>query len=73
MGGLGLRGAVDHAPGAYVSSVHASESLKEGLLPHGNVQVDITTSMTLLREKVDGLAPEMIAEMTQTKDDQPRD
>ena len=73
MGGLGLRGAVDHSPGTYVTSVHVSESLKEGLLPHGNVQVDITTSMTLFREKVDGLAPEMIAEMTQTEDDQPRD
>ena len=65
MGGLGLRGAVDHSAGAYISSVHASESLKEGLLPHGNVQVDIDSAMALLREKVDELAPEMIPEMTQ--------
>ena len=27
MGGLGLRGAVDHSPGAYISSVHAAEPL----------------------------------------------
>ena len=65
MGGLGLRGAADHSAGAYISSVHASESLKEGLLPHGNVQVDITSAMGLLREKVDELAPEQVPEMTQ--------
>ena len=65
MGGLGLRGAVDHSAGAYISSVHASESLKEGLLPHGNVQVDIGSTMALLREKVDELAPEEVAGMTQ--------
>jgi hypothetical protein len=65
MGGLGLRGAVDHSAGAYISSVHASEILKEGLLPHGNVQVDIGSAMALLREKVDELAPEEIPEMTQ--------
>ena len=65
MGGLGLRGAVDHCAGAYISSVHASVSLKEGLLPHGNVQVDIGSAMALLREKLDDLAPEEISEMTQ--------
>ena len=65
MGGLGLRGAADHSAGAYISSVHASESLKEGLLPHGNVQVNIDSAMALLREKVDELAPEEISEMTQ--------
>ena len=61
MGGLGLRGAVDHSAGAYVSSVNASESLKEGLLSHGNVQVDITNAMALLRGKVGRLAPEEVA------------
>ena len=34
-------------------------------MPHGNVQVDITSTMALLRENVDELAPEEIAEMTQ--------
>ena len=65
MGGLGPKAAVDHSSGAYISSVHASEVLKEGLLPHGNVQVDIGSAMALLREKVDELAPEEIPEMTQ--------
>ena len=64
MGGLGL-GAVDHTAGAFISSVHASQSLKEGLLPHGNVQVNINSAMALLREKVDELAPEQIPDMTQ--------
>ena len=48
-----------------MSSVHACESLKEGLLPHGNVQVDITSAMALLRQKVAELAPEEVPEMTQ--------
>ena len=50
MGGLGLRGAVYHSAGAYISSVHASEVLKEGLLPHGNVQLNISAAVALLRQ-----------------------
>ena len=65
MGGLGLRGAVDHCAGAYISSVHACETLKEGLLPHGNVQLDITTAMALLREKADEISPEEVPGMSQ--------
>ena len=56
---------MDHSAGAYVSSVHACESLKEGLLPHGNVQVDITSAIALLRQKVAELAPEEVPGMTQ--------
>ena len=51
MGGLGLRGAVEHSAGAFVSSVFACESLKEGLLPHGNVQLNITSALAMLRER----------------------
>ena len=66
MGGLGLRGAVEHSPGAFISSVFACENLKEGLLPHGNVQLDITSAMALLRGRtVDELPQEELAEMNQ--------
>ena len=62
---LGAGGAVEHSAGAFFISVHASESMKEGLLPHGNVQVDTISAMALLREKVDELAFEEVPEMTQ--------
>ena len=66
MGGLGLRGAVDHSAGAYVSSVYASESLKEGLLPHGNVQLNIIDALALLRQQTNGeLSAEELPETSQ--------
>ena len=65
MGELGLRGAVDHSAGAYISSVHASEVLKEGLLPHGNVQLDISAAVALLKQKTDELSQEELSDMTQ--------
>ena len=65
MGGLGLRGAVNHSAGAFISSVYASEVLKEGLLPHGNVHLDISTAMALLMQRADELSQEELPEMTQ--------
>jgi hypothetical protein len=66
MGGLGLRGAVEHSAGAFVSSAFACESLKEGLLPHGNVQLNITSALAMLRERtVDELPQEELVEMKQ--------
>ena len=64
-GGLGLRRAVDHCAGAFIASVHAAETLKEGLLPHGNVQLDISTAVALLRQKTDEISPEELPEMSQ--------
>jgi hypothetical protein len=57
MGGLGLRVAVDHSPGAYISSVHAAEPLKEGLLVHGNVGVDLTSAQDLLSQILQEVVP----------------
>ena len=66
MGGLGLRGAVAHSPGAYISSVHAAEPLKEGLLVHGNVGVDLSTAQALLNQTLrEEVPPEELALLNQ--------
>ena len=56
---------MDRSAGAYISSVHACEALKEGLLPHGNVQLYITTAMALLRQKADEISQEELPKMRQ--------
>ena len=52
MGGLGLRSAETHSAGAYISSVLSSEILKQGLLPHGNVDIDLVPAISLLGTKI---------------------
>ena len=52
MGGLGFRSAVEHSAGAYVSSVVASEDLRDGLLQHRTVNIDLTPAIAILRSKV---------------------
>ena len=58
IGGLGLRGTVDHSAGAYISSVFAAEALKEGLLTHGNTAIDLISAKELLSEKLLEVIPE---------------
>ena len=53
MCGLGLRSAVDHSAGVYISSFNASESLRDGLLPHRKVTIDLTSAMAQLSEKLE--------------------
>ena len=54
MGGLGLRSAEDHSAGAYITSVLSSEPLKEGLLPHRNIAIDLAPATLHLNTKVQG-------------------
>ena len=51
MGGMGLRGAEDHAPAAYAASVLASKPLSRALLGEGD-QEDPVLSPQLLAEKI---------------------
>ena len=52
MGGLGLRSAETHSAGAYISSVLSSEVLKQGLLPHSNIDIDLVPAISLLGTKI---------------------
>ena len=66
MGGLGLRSAVEHSSGAYISSVMASEALKEGLLPHGTISINVSSAMAILKLKVGGdMSDDELFEMPQ--------
>ena len=47
-----MRSALEHSSGAYISSVLASEDLKGGLLQHGQVNIDLKSSLATLRLKV---------------------
>ena len=48
MAGLGLRRAELHSPGVFICSANASESLKDGLLPHSSVSTDLSSALGLL-------------------------
>merc|ERR1712096_422638 len=66
MGGLGLRSAEDHSAGAYISSVLSTEALKEGLLPHKNVTINLVPAILLLNNKVqEELTQEELSGMSQ--------
>ena len=66
MGGLGLRSAKDHAAGAYITSVLSSEILKEGLLPHRNIDIDLAPATLLLNTKVqEEITPDELVGMNQ--------
>ena len=65
-GGLGLRSAKDHAAAAYITSVFSSEPLKEGLLSHGNLNIDLTPATNVLSAKLqEEVAPEDLFGMSQ--------
>ena len=51
MGGLGLRSAEEHSASAYISSVLSIEALKEGLLPHRNISINLAPSILFLNTK----------------------
>ena len=66
MGGLGMRGAVEHSPGAFISSVFAAEGLKEGLLLHGNTTIDLSSAQALLSQNLQEDIPrEELPELSQ--------
>ena len=50
MGGLGLCSAANHAPAAFISSVLAADSLKDGLVGGRSVKYDINSSVELLNQ-----------------------
>ena len=52
MGGLGLRSAEEHLADTYISSVLSSESLREGLLPHRKIDINLSSATLLLNTKV---------------------
>ena len=53
MGGVGLRSAVKHSSAAYLSSILASESLKDAIIKGHNIEFSLDCSIALLNQQTE--------------------
>ena len=51
LGGAGLRGAVQHAPAAYLISLLSSKPLKDGLLQNVTIDFTVGPALSLLNQQ----------------------
>ena len=61
MGGLGLRSAFEHAPAAYLSSLHQTKDIVNDLLANFSFRLDLEASLSFFRDAVSSLPPSSLS------------